>query len=61
MSYIAFVAGSYQPNRCGVAHYTAHLRDQLAQKGIPSLVLTTHSAAGFAKDKTVLGAVNDWT
>lgn len=60
MSYITFVAGSYQPNRCGVAHYTAHLRDQLAQRGIPSLVLTTHSAAGFTKDKTVLGAVNDW-
>jgi len=26
---IAFVAGTYQPNRCGVAHYTACLRSHL--------------------------------
>ncbi|WP_416674538.1 glycosyltransferase family 4 protein [Egbenema bharatensis] len=60
MNPIAFIAGSYQPNQCGVAHYTAHLREQLANRGMPSLVLTTHSIAQSNQNATVQGAVNGW-
>jgi polysaccharide biosynthesis protein PslF len=60
MDCIAFVAGSYQPNQCGVAHYTAHLREHLANRGLSSLVLTTYKIAQATQDNTVIGAVNDW-
>lgn len=58
MTRIAFLAGTYQPQHCGVAHYTAHLRQELANRGISSIVLTTRAATG--SDPTVRGAVNRW-
>lgn len=58
---IAIIAGTYQPDRCGVAHYTAHLRTALAQQHLPSVVLTTHAAAQSLKDPGVIGAVQDWS
>ena len=58
--HIAFIAGTYQPERCGVAHYTARLRDTLSQQGIQSVVLTTHAAAQVANDSSVKGVVRDW-
>lgn len=57
---LAMIAGTYQPDRCGVAHYTAHLRSQLAQRGTEAIALTTHAAAQAADDATLIGAVNQW-
>ncbi|MBD2460894.1 glycosyltransferase [Oscillatoria sp. FACHB-1407] len=56
---VAIIAGTYHPDRCGVAHYTLHLREALAQREITSLVLTTHAAAQ-TQDATVIGAVTRW-
>lgn len=59
MIHVTLIAGTYQPTRCGVAHYTDRLRTNLHQLGIPSTVLTTHAAATVdAPD--VIGAVTDW-
>lgn len=59
MTRIAFIAGTYQPQHCGVAHYTAHLRSHLADRAVESIVLTTHEAAQ-GQDATIMGAVNGW-
>jgi polysaccharide biosynthesis protein PslF len=34
---ITLIAGTYQPEKCGVAHYTSRLRDALKQQGIKSI------------------------
>jgi glycosyltransferase involved in cell wall biosynthesis len=63
MTHVAFIAGTYEPQHCGVAHYTAHLRTALAERGIQSTVLTTYAAARSgdnAADQTVQGAVSQW-
>ncbi len=59
MIQIALIAGTYQPQRCGVANYTARLRDVLSEAGIKSTVLTTHAAV-LATDPSVQGVVKDW-
>jgi glycosyltransferase involved in cell wall biosynthesis len=60
MTRIAFIAGTYQPKSCGVAHYTAHLRAELVKQEIASVVLTTHAAAQVANAPDVVGAIPDW-
>lgn len=60
MTQIALIAGTYQPQACGVAHYTCHLRQNLDLHNVESLVLTTHAAAQIASESNVLGVVNDW-
>lgn len=60
MPRITLIAGTYQPDRCGVAHYTRHLREMLSQQGIESIVLTTHEAAQAADDPTVRGVIDRW-
>ncbi|GAP94731.1 glycosyltransferase [Leptolyngbya sp. NIES-2104] len=56
MPKVALIAGTYLPDRCGVAHYTARLRSELS---IDTIVLTTFEAA---KDNpTVFGVVKDWS
>lgn len=60
MTDVALVAGTYQPEYCGVAHYTAHLRTALQEQGTQSTVLTSHAAAQTVHDPTVLGAVQGW-
>jgi len=57
---VAFIAGTYQPERCGVAHYTARLREVLDELDVESTVLTTHAAAADSNDPTVKGVVQDW-
>jgi glycosyltransferase involved in cell wall biosynthesis len=57
---VAMVAGTYQPERCGVAHYTQRLRSALDERGISSLVLTTGEAAQASEDPSVVGAVRGW-
>ncbi|MDX2244723.1 MAG: glycosyltransferase [Leptolyngbyaceae cyanobacterium bins.302] len=58
---VVSIAGIYQPDRCGVAHYTAQLRHHLQSCGIQSLVLTTHAAAATVNQPDVMGVVEDWT
>ncbi|HEY9737344.1 MAG TPA: hypothetical protein V6D06_13720, partial [Trichocoleus sp.] len=61
---VMFVTGAYRPERCGVADYTAHLRQHLDKAGVASTVLTTHAAAEAVRDSiedcSVYGAVADW-
>ncbi|MEP0917388.1 glycosyltransferase [Leptolyngbya sp. DQ-M1] len=57
MPKVALIAGTYLPDRCGVAHYTARLRSELS---INTIVLTTTEAAKLANDPSVLGVVEDW-
>lgn len=56
---VALIAGTYQPDRCGVAHYTQHLRERLALSGVESIVLTTRSVAN-GSERTVKGAIDRW-
>ena len=60
MTTITIIAGTYQPNRCGTAHYTAYLRQALVEEGISSIVLTTQGAAANINDPSVQGVVQDW-
>lgn len=60
MTRIAFIAGTYQPDRCGVADYTARLRNHLTDQGIESVVLTTYTAAHTAPGPDVEGVVSNW-
>ncbi|MBV8883737.1 MAG: glycosyltransferase family 4 protein [Chroococcidiopsidaceae cyanobacterium CP_BM_RX_35] len=57
---IALIAGTYQPEHCGVANYTACLRKTLSQHNIQSVVLTTHTAAQVGNHPSVRGVVEDW-
>ncbi|MUG93358.1 glycosyltransferase [Scytonema sp. UIC 10036] len=57
---IAIIAGTYKPERCGVAHYTACLRNALNKLEVQSVVLTTHAAAQEVSEPEVKGVVNDW-
>jgi glycosyltransferase involved in cell wall biosynthesis len=56
---ITLIAGTYQPDRCGVAHYTARLREILAEE-VKSVVLTTQVAAEALQDDGVQGVVQNW-
>ncbi|MBF2072854.1 MAG: glycosyltransferase [Synechococcales cyanobacterium C42_A2020_086] len=58
MPHLALIAGTYCPNRCGVADYTHRLRAALAERGRKSIVLTTRAAA--TADSSVIGVVEDW-
>lgn len=60
MMRVAIVAGTYRPERCGVAHYTERLRCALNERGVSSLVLTTREAARASKDPDVRGVVRGW-
>ncbi len=60
MTRVAMVAGTYRPERCGVAHYTERLRRALNERGVSSLVLTTREAARASKDPDVRGVVCGW-
>ncbi|MBV9454072.1 MAG: hypothetical protein JOZ19_08150, partial [Rubrobacter sp.] len=60
MTHVAMVAGTYQPKRCGVAHYVQRLRSVLEERGVSSVVLTTKEAAQASKDLRVKGVVRSW-
>src|SRR5918997_746356 len=57
---VVMVAGTYRPERCGVAHYTQRLRCALGERGVSSLVLTTNQAAQASRDPSVRGVVRGW-
>ena len=60
MTRVAIVAGTYRPERCGVAHYTERLRSALDERSVSSLVLTTGEAARASSDPHVRGVVRGW-
>lgn len=60
MTKITLITGSYQSDRCGIAHYSTCLRRELAQYGVDSIVLTTEVAAQAAPETDVRGVVKDW-
>ena len=57
MTRIALIAGTYAPDRCGVADYTDRLRTALFQLGVESVVLTT---VDITQSSDVWGVVSDW-
>src|SRR3954451_13456684 len=57
---VVMVAGTYRPERCGVAHYTRRLRAALDERGVSSVVLTTLEAARASEDPGVRGVVRGW-
>lgn len=57
---VTLIAGTYQPNHCGVAHYSDRLRTALEKQGVQSVVLTTHDAARSACDPSIIGVVRGW-
>jgi glycosyltransferase involved in cell wall biosynthesis len=57
---VAMVAGTYRPERCGVAHYVQRLRSALDERGVSSVVLTTKEAARACKEPGVKGVVRGW-
>ena len=60
MTRVVMVAGTYRPERCGVAHYLRRLRSALDEHGISSSVLTTREAARCSEDPRVKGVVDGW-
>ena len=60
MTQVAMVAGTYRPERCGVAHYVQRLRSALDKRGVYSLVLTSNGAARDSKEQRVKGVVRGW-
>lgn len=60
MTHIAFIAGTYIPESCSVSDYTVCLHTCLRDRGIESVVLTTHYAAEAAYDPHALGVVHGW-
>ncbi len=61
MTRIALIAGTYLPEGCGVADYTAHLRAALrSEYGFQSVLLTTYYAAEAAYDPNAIGVVHGW-
>ncbi len=56
---VIFLAGTYCPAYCGVADYTAQLRQQLQQRQIESIVLTTHDAP-TPSDTAVQAVIAQW-
>lgn len=58
MPHLALIAGTYCPDRCGVADYTHRLRMALAERGCKSIVLSTRAAA--TADPSIIGVVEDW-
>lgn len=60
MTRIAMIAGTYLPEMCGVADYTAHLCKALDACQVSSVVLTTYYAAEAAYDPNTIGVVHGW-
>ncbi|WP_207955948.1 glycosyltransferase family protein [Rubrobacter marinus] len=60
MTRVAMVAGTYRPEKDGVAHYVLRLREALVGRGVSSVVLTTREAALGAPGGEVRGVVDGW-
>jgi glycosyltransferase involved in cell wall biosynthesis len=57
---VAFVAGNYAPDLCGIADYTENLRHALRECGTESTVLTTSDSARLCRIPSVLDALTNW-
>lgn len=60
MTRVVMVAGTYRPERCGVAHYVRRLSSALDERGVSFTVLTTREAARDSEDLRVKGVVDGW-
>ena len=60
ITHVTVIAGTYKPQRCGVAHYTERLRTVLREQDVESVVLTTYDAAQAVCDRNVRGVVSGW-
>jgi len=57
---VAFVAGNYAPDLCGIADYTENLRHALRECGTESTVLTTSDSARLCRIPSVMDALTNW-
>ena len=57
---VAFLPGTFRPDRCGVSHYTERLMAELALCGVQCVVVTTAAAARFHQRPEIVGATADW-
>jgi glycosyltransferase involved in cell wall biosynthesis len=60
MTRVALIAGTYLPERCGVANYTARLCAALSEYCVKPVILTTYYAAEAAYDPNAIGVVHGW-
>lgn len=60
MTHVTIIAGTYQPQHCGVAHYTDRLRNALGEQGVESVVLTTHDAVEATSAPSAIAVVQSW-
>lgn len=58
---LIMIAGTYQQKHCGVADYTAHLKQKLIERGIQPIILTTHKASSAAEEDDIQGVVKQWS
>ena len=59
---VGMLAGSYQPARCGVAHYTARLKEALGRSGVRVDLYTDRaSAAQGGRADGVKGVTDGWS
>ena len=60
---VGMLAGSYQPARCGVAHYTARLREALGRSGVHVDLYTDRASAAQMDGQVdgVEGVTDGWT
>lgn len=57
---VAFLPGTFRPDRCGVSHYTQRLMCELAGRGVECLALTSRAAAAYHRRPEVVGVTDGW-
>ncbi len=57
---VAFLPGTFRPDRCGVSHYTARLMAELERRGVECVVATTKAAAQYHQRPEIVGATESW-
>ncbi len=57
---VAYLPGSFRPDRCGVSHYTARLMAELSARGVACNALTCHEAAAACRRPWVMGITPGW-
>jgi glycosyltransferase involved in cell wall biosynthesis len=57
---VAFLAGAFRPDRCGVSHYTARLMAELSRRGLDCVVITAEAAARHHARADVIAGTRGW-
>lgn len=60
MTRVALIAGTYLPQRCGVAHYTARLCAALSEYCVKPVILTNYYAVEVAHEPNAIAVVHGW-